>query len=93
MALILVFLVFRTQNQLNTTRRLVLQHQEMIEQCQKDINLVEEDVQTLQYKKYVTPEELEKVRMSGYDYSWEIYEEMRDFIQKAESRLPILKRI
>ena len=86
-------MLFKTARSLDTTQKVVLNQQETIERYEKEINTLQSDMNELEYKKYVTPEELEKVRKSCYEYSWEIYEEMRDFIHKAESRLPILKRI
>lgn len=91
--LILWFSLFKTARSLDTTQTVVLSQQEIIERYEKEIDVLQDDVYKLERKEYVTPEQLEKVRMSGYNYSWEIYEEMRDFINKAESRLPVLKRI
>lgn len=87
LALIMLTTAFITnQMQIKTIRKVVLEQRNIVERH-------EEEIRTLQNKKYVTPEELERVRKSGYEYSWEVYKEMRDFIYKAEARIPTLKRI
>lgn len=91
--LFLVLTLWVTRSQLASVQELVTSQQEVIVVYDKHFKSLEEDVDKLQMRSYVTPDELEKVRKSGYDYSWEIYEEMRDFMNKAEARLPILKRI
>lgn len=74
------------QMQFRTVRKVVIEQRNIVERH-------EEEIRTLQNKDYVTPEELERVRKSGYEYTWEVYKEMRDFINKAEARIPLLKRI
>lgn len=91
--IVLTVMLFSIKRSLNVTDKLVLQHQETIELCQKNINTAENDIRELGYKKYVTPEKLEKVRQWLAESRWDLHEQFTDFVYKAESRLPILKRI